>query len=137
MAKSLSEHAIGFAPASDTSSRVDTAVKKHFSPEFRNRLDGFVHFNPLSRESIRLIVGKFLREAGDALREKKVKLSVDEKATDWLAENGFNEKLGARPMERLIRDAITAKIVDDILFGKLKNGGTVKISADASGLLIR
>ena len=136
-AKSLSEHAIGFAPAADTDSRVDAAVKKHFSPEFRNRLDGIVHFNPLSRESIRLIVGKFLRETSEALREKKVKLLVDEKATDWLAENGFNEKLGARPMERLIRDAITAKIVDDILFGKLKHGGTVRISADSSGLRIR
>ena len=96
-----------------------------------------MHFNPLSRESIRLIVGKFLRETSEALREKKVKLLVDEKATDWLAENGFNEKLGARPMERLIRDAITAKIVDDILFGKLKHGGTVRISADSSGLRIR
>lgn len=135
-AKSLTEHAIGFSPANDTSARVDSAIKKHFTPEFRNRLDGIVHFNPLSRESIRQIVGKFIREACDALRDRKVKLELDEKAIDWLAENGFNEKLGARPMERLIRDSITAKLVDDILFGKLKNGGTVKISAGKTGLRI-
>ena len=136
-AKSLSEHAIGFAPSADTASRVDGAVRKHFSPEFRNRLDGIVHFNALSRESIRRIVGKFLRETADALREKKIRLEADEKALDWLAANGFDEKLGARPMERLIRDAVTAKLVDDILFGSLKKGGSVKISADDSGLLIR
>ena len=136
-AKSLSEHAIGFAPSADTASRVDGAVRKHFSPEFRNRLDGIVHFNALSRESIRRIVGKFLRETADALREKKIRLEADEKALDWLAANGFDEKLGARPMERLIRDAVTAKVVDDILFGSLKKGGSVKISADDSGLLIR
>ena len=136
-AKSLSEHAIGFAPSADTASRVDGAVRKHFSPEFRNRLDGIVHFNALSRESIRRIVGKFLRETADALREKKIRLEADEKALDWLAANGFDEELGARPMERLIRDAVTAKVVDDILFGSLKKGGSVKISADDSGLLIR
>ena len=82
--------------------------------------------------STALVLGSGLGAFGE-----KIRLEADEKALDWLAANGFDEKLGARPMERLIRDAVTAKVVDDILFGSLKKGGSVKISADDSGLLIR
>lgn len=136
-AKSLSEHAIGFQASDQTDSRVDSAVRKHFTPEFRNRLDGIVHFHPLSQDSIRMIVHKFLAEAANRLRERKLQLKADEKAVEWLVVHGFNEKLGARPMERLIRDEILAKLVDRLLFATGRQSGTVKVSADATGIVIK
>lgn len=136
-AKSLSEHAIGFQTSDQTDSRAEAAVRKHFSPEFRNRLDGIIRFRPLSQDSVRMIVQKFLAEAANRLREKKLQLKADNKAVEWLVVHGFNEKLGARPMERLIRDEILAKLVDRLLFGDGKKGGIVKVSADSNGIVIR
>ena len=136
-AKSLSEHAIGFQVSDQTDSRAEAAVRKHFSPEFRNRLDGIIRFRPLSQDSVRMIVHKFLAEAANRLREKKLQLKADNKAVEWLVVHGFNEKLGARPMERLIRDEILAKLVDRLLFGDGKKGGIVKVSADSNGIVIR
>ncbi len=136
-AKSLSEHAIGFRVSDQTSYRVDAAIRKHFTPEFRNRLDGIIHFNPLSHDSIRMIVHKFLAEAANRLREKKLQLKADEKAVEWLVIHGFNEKLGARPMERLIRDEILAKLVDRLLFAEGKQTGTVRVSANSNGIVVK
>lgn len=135
-AKSLSEHAIGFQVSDQTDSRAEAAVRKHFSPEFRNRLDGIIRFRPLSQDSVRMIVHKFLAEAANRLREKKLQLKADNKAVEWLVVHGFNEKLGARPMERLIRDEILAKLVDRLLFGDGKKGGIVKVSADSNGIVV-
>ena len=84
-----------------------------------------------------MIVHKFLAEAANRLREKKLQLKADNKAVEWLVVHGFNEKLGARPMERLIRDEILAKLVDRLLFGDGKKGGIVKVSADSNGIVIR
>lgn len=136
-AKSLSEHAIGFQASDQTDSRAETAIRKHFSPEFRNRLDGIIRFRPLSQDSVRMIVHKFLAEASNRLREKKLQLKADNKAVEWLVAHGFDEKLGARPMERLIRDEILSKLVDRLLFGDGKQGGTVRVSADSTGIIIR
>ncbi len=136
-AKSLSEHAIGFNAQDQTGSRVDAAIRKHFSPEFRNRLDGIIHFHPLSPDSIRRIVQKILAEASARLASRKLHLEADDKAIDWLVSHGFDEKLGARPLERLIRDGILAKLADRLLFSRPTRTRTVKVSADATGLIVR
>lgn len=136
-ARSLTEHAIGFNAPDQTDSRVEGALRKHFPPEFRNRLDGIIRFHPLSRESIRAIVRKFLAEAGDRLRKRGVGLKADEKAVDWLADHGFDEKLGARPLERLIRDEILAKLADLLLSGSGVSGKTVAVSAGESGIVLK
>lgn len=136
-ARSLAEHAIGFQAANQTDSRVESALRKHFPPEFRNRLDGMIPFHPLSRESIRKIVRKFLSEAEDRLRKRGIALKADGKAVDWLAEHGFDEKLGARPLERLIRDEILAKLADTLLFQSEKGVDTVRISAGKDGIILK
>lgn len=136
-ARSLAEHAIGFQAADQTDSRVESALRKHFPPEFRNRLDGMIPFHPLSRESIRKIVRKFLSEAEDRLRKRGIALKADGKAVDWLAEHGFDEKLGARPLERLIRDEILAKLADTLLFQSEKGVDTVRISAGKDGIILK
>lgn len=136
-ARSLAEHAIGFQTADQTDSRVESALRKHFPPEFRNRLDGMIPFHPLSPESIRKIVRKFLSEAEDRLRKRGIALKADGKAVDWLAEHGFDEKLGARPLERLIRDEILAKLADTLLFQSEKGVDTVRISAGKDGITLK
>ena len=136
-AKSLSEHAIGFNAQDQTGSRADAAVRKHFSPEFRNRLDGIIHFHPLTPDSIRRIVCKFLEEASARLASRKLHLEADDKAIDWLVSHGFDEKLGARPLERLIRDGILAKLADRLLSGRPSRARTVRVTADATGLTVR
>ena len=136
-ARSLAEHAIGFQAADQTDSRVESALRKHFPPEFRNRLDGMIPFHPLSPESIRKIVRKFLSEAEDRLRKRGIALKADGKAVDWLAEHGFDEKLGARPLERLIRDEILAKLADTLLFQSGKGVDTVRISAGKDGIILK
>ena len=136
-ARSLAEHAIGFQAADQTDSRVESALRKHFPPEFRNRLDGMIPFHPLSPESIRKIVRKFLSEAEDRLRKRGIALKADGKAVDWLAEHGFDEKLGARPLERLIRDEILAKLADTLLFQSEKGVDTVRISAGKDGITLK
>lgn len=136
-ARSLAEHAIGFQAADQTDSRVESALRKHFPPEFRNRLDGMIPFHPLSPESIRKIVRKFLSEAEDRLRKRGIALKADGKAVDWLAEHGFDEKLGARPLERLIRDEILAKLADTLLFQSGKGMDTVRISAGKDGIILK
>ena len=136
-ARSLAEHAIGFQAADQTDSRVESALRKHFPPEFRNRLDGMIPFHPLSPESIRKIVRKFLSEAEDRLRKRGIALKADGKAVDWLAEHGFDEKLGARPLERLIRDEILAKLADTLLFHSEQGVDTVRISAGKDGIILK
>lgn len=136
-ARSLAGHAIGFQTADQTDSRVESALRKHFPPEFRNRLDGMIPFHPLSPESIRKIVRKFLSEAEDRLRKRGIALKADGKAVDWLAEHGFDEKLGARPLERLIRDEILAKLADTLLFHSEQGVDTVRISAGKDGITLK
>ena len=105
-------------------------IKKTFSPEFRNRLDAIVPFDPLSTEVIHTVLDKFLTELQAQLDEKKVTLEVEKDAREWLAENGYDAKLGARPMQRLIQDKIKKNLAESILFGDLSSSGgvvTVKV----------
>lgn len=103
------------------------AVKKFFSPEFRNRLDAELYFNSLSINEIKLIVDKFLGELQKRVNHKNVFINASDKAKDYLAKEGFDPILGARPLKRLIQQEVADKISDEILFGKLRNGGEVKV----------
>jgi ATP-dependent Clp protease ATP-binding subunit ClpA len=105
--------------------QVKSAIEKVFSPEFRNRLDGWITFDSLSRETMRKIVDKFTDELGDQLKEKNVRLKLTEGGRKWLAEKGYDIKFGARPLSRLIRERLKQPLADEILFGCLKNGGLV------------
>ncbi len=111
----------------DTSKR-DQAVKRFFTPEFRNRLDAIVNFDKLSDENISRIVTKFIMELENQLTEKNIEIEIDEKAIEYLAKNGFDSKLGARPLARIIDEKIKKVLANEVLFGKLSNGGKVKIS---------
>lgn len=103
-------------------------VERVFSPEFRNRLDGIVYFSSLSKEIILNVVDKFVAQLQDQLNEKKVKLELSDTAREWLAEHGYDEKMGARPMSRLIHEKIKKTLADEILFGRLAKGGKVIVT---------
>ena len=106
------------------------AIKKLFTPEFRNRLDAIVQFAPLSPSVIETVVDKLLTELQAQLDQKRVTIEVDEAARAWLAKEGYDEKMGARPMQRLIQDKIKRPLAEDLLFGRLaEKGGVVHITA--------
>lgn len=132
-AEMMSRSSIGFSQQ-DHSSDGKEELKKMFSPEFRNRLDAIVQFSSLSPEVILTVVDKMLEELQVQLDEKQVYLDVDDQARAWLAKQGYDEKMGARPMARLIQEKIKAPMADKILFGELSEGGTVKISVDGDAL---
>mgnify|MGYP005688065855 FL=1 len=136
-AQDMSRASMGFQ-SQDHSSDATEMIKKTFSPEFRNRLDGIIQFNPLPTEVIRTVVDKFLVELQVQLDVQKVQLEVSEDARDWLLENGYDKNMGARPMQRLIQDEIKQKLAESILFGDLaKEGGVVKVSVKKEKLDIK
>ena len=107
----------------------DTAFRKFFTPEFRNRLDGIITFKKLSKPTMIKVVGKFLTDLKTYLVEKKIQVIVTDEAIDYLVDKGFDPKMGARPMQRLIDQEIKTPMAKELLFGKLKNGGKVTINA--------
>jgi ATP-dependent Clp protease ATP-binding subunit ClpA len=123
-AHEMSRSSIGFV-AQDNSTDGMQVLKKMFTPEFRNRLDAMIQFGPLSSDVIKTVVDKFLEEVQVQLDEKKVVLEVKEEAREWLAVNGYDQAMGARPMQRLIQSKIKKELAEDILFGRLSNGGGV------------
>jgi ATP-dependent Clp protease ATP-binding subunit ClpA len=105
----------------------DEAIKRLFSPEFRNRLDAVVGFKALTPEIIRLVVHKFVLQMEAQLADRHVTVSLTDDAADWLAKNGFDELYGARPLARVIQENIKKPLADEILFGKLVRGGHVTV----------
>jgi ATP-dependent Clp protease ATP-binding subunit ClpA len=133
--RELTANSLGFSPAT-TSTRVKSqeSIERFFSPEFRNRLDAWVVFEPLSGDSVLRIVDKLMGELRAQLVEKKVGIELTEEARSWLAREGYDPKFGARPMRRLIEREIKKPLVDSILFGELQGGGGARIEApDAPG----
>ncbi|MDD5229335.1 MAG: ATP-dependent Clp protease ATP-binding subunit ClpA [Methylococcales bacterium] len=122
-----SRSSVGFTPQ-DHSSDSLKMVEKGFSPEFRNRLDAIIQFKPLDISIVGHVVDKFIFELESLLAAKNVTLMLDAKARLWLAENGCDTKMGARPMARLIQENIKKPLANDLLFGELAHGGHVKIS---------
>jgi ATP-dependent Clp protease ATP-binding subunit ClpA len=104
-------------------------IEKKFAPEFRNRLDAIVQFKPLNKEAVYLIVEKVLAELQGKLNNKRVCIAVDNDARDWLATHGFDKNMGARPMERLIKEVLKKPLANAMLGGDLaQSGGQVKVS---------
>ncbi len=119
---------IGFT-AQDTDTDVMAAVNKAFAPEFRNRLDAVIQFAPLDTKTILSVVNKFVAELEGQLHQRNVILEVDDEARVWLAKNGYDKNMGARPMARLIQEQIKKPLAEELLFGRLSNGGHVKVTA--------
>ena len=105
-----------------------SAIKRLFSPEFRNRLDAVIQFKSLNTEVISLVVNKFIIELEEQLTTKGVHLIIDDDARQWLAKHGYDEKMGARPMARLIEEKIKKPLANELLFVRLVNGGDISIT---------
>lgn len=130
-ARDNENNTIGFGTL-DRSGEDDKAIKKFFAPEFRNRLDAVIKFHKLSKDVVSQIVKKFIKELNDQLKDKNIEISLTNEATSWLAEHGYDSKMGARPLARLIDNKIKSPLSRQVLFGDLVNGGkvTVKIVND-------
>ena len=131
-AEALSKTQIGFTKNAASGDEM-AEIKRIFTPEFRNRLDATISFAALDHEVILRVVDKFLIQLEDQLHEKKVEVVFTDTLKDYLAENGFDPLMGARPMARLIQDTIRSALADELLFGKLANGGKVTVDVDADG----
>jgi len=128
-AQNVQRASIGFNEQ-DHSLDYEGELKKTFTPEFRNRLSEIIYFNSLSEDVVVYVVNKFIFELEDVLEQKNVSLIVSDKARRWFAENGYDSKMGARPMIRLIEKEIRKPLADELLFGKLSQGGTVKVNVN-------
>jgi ATP-dependent Clp protease ATP-binding subunit ClpA len=127
-AKDAEKNTIGFGGDDTNHVYEDTALKKFFAPEFRNRLDGVITFAKLGKEVMIKIVGKFLLELKNMVKDKGVEITISDEAIDALVEQGFDPKMGARPLQRVIDKEIKRPLSRQLLFGDLKNGGSVKIN---------
>jgi len=125
-AHEMGRSSIGFTQQDHTSDGMEV-IRRMFTPEFRNRLDAIIQFSPLDTKVIRTVVDKFLVELQTQLDDKKVVLHVDDAAVDWFVEHGYDKAMGARPMLRLVQTKIKRPLAEDILFGKLVNGGDVHV----------
>lgn len=130
-ASELAKAAIGFERERRTGDD-DEAIKRFFSPEFRNRLDAMLSFKPLSPETIKRVVDKFILELEVQLSSRDITISVSHDANAWLAKHGYDPLYGARPLARLIQEKVKKPLADEILFGKLAKGGHVAIDLDTS-----
>jgi ATP-dependent Clp protease ATP-binding subunit ClpA len=120
---------IGFAGGKKTD-ETDAAIRRLFTPEFRNRLDATIHFAGLSAPIVNRIVEKFVLQLEAQLADRGVTFELSSEATRWLAEKGFDDEMGARPLARIIQEHVKKPIADEILFGKLKSGGVVRVLVD-------
>jgi ATP-dependent Clp protease ATP-binding subunit ClpA len=128
-AEALSKTRIGFTHAAHTSDDL-AAISRQFTPEFRNRLDAIISFTALSPEVIQRVVDKFLMQLEAQLQEKKVDAHFTDALKDWLGKKGFDPLMGARPMARLIQDTLRRALADELLFGRLAQGGSVTVDID-------
>ena len=133
-AQEAERDAIGFGDAEKDYE--DGELKKFFTPEFRNRLDGIITFDKLEKNTMIKIIGKFLVELKNMVKDKKISISISDEAIDYLVDKGFNKKMGARPLQRVIDNDIKRPLSREILFGKLKNGGSVSIDASDDSIVL-
>ena len=128
-----SRSSMGFTKQDHSSDSMEV-VKRTFTPEFRNRLDAIIQFDSLSPRFIRNVVDKFIIQLESQLEDKKVSLIIEDSARDWMATEGYDEKMGARPMARLIQEHIKKPLAEEILFGRLSKGGMVRVVRKDEGL---
>ncbi len=134
-AQQAARRTIGFVEQNHATDALEI-IRRGFSPEFRNRLDAIIQFQALDMEHILRVVDKFLIELETQLQEKHVSLHVDGVARRWLAEHGFDPQMGARPMARVIQENVKRALADELLFGKLAEGGKVKLSVREGELVV-
>jgi ATP-dependent Clp protease ATP-binding subunit ClpA len=133
----MDKNLIGFTESdAGVGSDVMSAVHRVFSPEFRNRLDAIIQFKPLDPRTILHVVNKFLMELEVQLEPKRVVLEIDDEARSWLAVHGYDKKMGARPMARVIQEQIKRPLAEELLFGKLHEGGHVLVTVTDGELKI-
>ncbi|MGE0582836.1 MAG: ATP-dependent Clp protease ATP-binding subunit ClpA [Steroidobacteraceae bacterium] len=131
-AQEMNRPSIGFTLQDNASDGME-AVRRLFSPEFRNRLDAIIQFAPLDAPTIERVVEKLLVEVEAQLEQKRVLLSIDDAARRWIAQKGYDPKMGARPMARVIQEHIKRPLAEELLFGKLVDGGQVRVTLAAGG----
>jgi ATP-dependent Clp protease ATP-binding subunit ClpA len=136
-AQELSARRVGFGQDQSEPGNARNAIERTFSPEFRNRLDAWVAFDSLPHEVILKVVDKMVKELEGQLAEKKVRIELTAEGRTWLAEHGFDRKMGARPMGRLIQNLVKKPLAERILFGDLHGGGTVKVEVEPDGEKLR
>jgi len=134
-AEAISRPSVGFT-TQDHSSDAMEVLRRSFTPEFRNRLDAIIQFKSLDQRTIANVVDKFIIQLESQLEEKKVSLIVDDAARSWLAKRGYDPKMGARPMARVIQEHIKKPLAEDILFGRLMRGGEVRVSVSEGALVL-
>jgi ATP-dependent Clp protease ATP-binding subunit ClpA len=131
-AQEMARPSIGFTTADNASDGME-AIRRLFSPEFRNRLDAVIQFGALDSATIERVVDKLIVEVESQLEQKGVQISLDDAARAWIAEKGYDPKMGARPMARIIQEHIKRPLAEELLFGRLAGGGTVRISVSKDG----
>ncbi len=136
-AHELSARRVGFGQDQSDPGNAKNAIERTFSPEFRNRLDAWVAFDSLPPEVILKVVDKLVKELEGQLLEKKVRIELTPEGRVWLAEHGFDRRMGARPMARLIQNEVKKPLAERILFGDLQAGGTVEVDVDPDGARLR
>jgi ATP-dependent Clp protease ATP-binding subunit ClpA len=141
-AREMAQRALGFGddtgedrPARGSES--DRAVERLFSPEFRNRLDARIRFHALTPELMEKIVEKFIRELETQLAGKKVRVELTDAARKLLAQKGYDPAFGARPLARVIEDAVKRPLTEELLFGRLQSGGTATVDAEGDQIVLR
>jgi ATP-dependent Clp protease ATP-binding subunit ClpA len=134
-ASEMAKEAIGFGRSRRTGE--DTAaIERTFSPEFRNRLDATISFAPLSPETIIKVVDKFAVQLEAQLMDRNVSIELTRRAAEWLGEKGYDDKMGARPLARVIQEHIKKPLAEELLFGKLSKGGLVKVDTKDGALVL-
>jgi ATP-dependent Clp protease ATP-binding subunit ClpA len=136
-AHELAARRVGFGQDLSDPGNARNAIERTFSPEFRNRLDAWVAFESLPPEVILKVVDKMVTELEIQLAEKKVRIELTAEGRGWLAERGFDRKMGARPMARLIQNEVKKPLAEKILFGELREGGTVRVEVGDGGDRLR
>jgi ATP-dependent Clp protease ATP-binding subunit ClpA len=111
----------------------EEAINRMFTPEFRNRLDAIISFAPLPPQIVRRVVEKFVLQLEGQLAERGVTINLTPEAADWLAERGYDERMGARPLGRVIQEHVKKPLAEQVLFGELVNGGTVTVAVVGEG----
>ena len=134
-AESLARASMGFTQTKQAGDEME-AIKRMFTPEFRNRLDAVISFGALDHDTIMRVVDKFLMQLEEQLQEKKVEPVFTPKLKAHLAKKGFDPLMGARPMARLIQDTIRRALADELLFGKLAHGGKVTVDVDDADKIV-
>jgi ATP-dependent Clp protease ATP-binding subunit ClpA len=131
-AQEMARPSIGFTQSDNASDGME-AIRRLFSPEFRNRLDAVIQFGSLDAATIERVVDKLIVEVESQLEQKGVQVMLDDAARAWIAQKGYDPKMGARPMARVIQEHIKRPLAEELLFGRLANGGTVRISVSKDG----